>query len=424
MISTSFDRFVLSNGLRVVVAPDDTVPVVAVSLHYDVGSRSEPEGRSGFAHLFEHLMFGGSESVPQMEHARQVKATGGILNGVTTPDFTAYFDVVPAEALETALFLEADRMRAPLLDEAELHKQVGIVKQEILTRVLSQPYGRFPSRLTAVLYETFANTHDGWGDFESLEQATLNDCLSFFDTYYSPSNAVLTITGAVTAGRAERLVARHFDDVPARPVPPRPNFDEPALTAARREDVPTPLIPLAAAAVGYRMPDPTTQIDDYLALMVLGDVLTEGDGARLQQRLVHAGLAHHVDASPHNGPFFSRHPDTWRVSTYLAPSVTPEQLLDILDDELNQLAQRPPAVEEIAKSVTRWATAVYSQCDDPFQRVLGLGLFELLHGEAELLARMPQRLAALDPDSISAAAKALSPDSRAVYVLHPSGGPA
>lgn len=423
MISPLFDRFTLSNGLRVVVVPDDTTPMVAVSVHYDVGSRSEPEGRSGFAHLFEHLMFQGSESVPKGEHPRLVKATGGIVNGTTTPDFTVYFDVVPAEALETVLFLEADRMRAPLLGDAELRDQVNVVKEEIRSTVLSRPYGKFPSRLSSVLYETFPNTHDGWGDFESLEQDTLDDCAEFFDTYYSPGNAVLTITGAVTASRAEQLVRRHFDDIPARVVPPRPSFDEPVPATAQRSDVHDPLVPLMAMAVGYRLPDPTTHIDDYFDYLVLADVLTEGHGARLQQRLVHhEALAHIVAAGPLHGPFSARHPDTLSISTYVAPGVTAEQILDVLDEELHRLAQHPPAVEEITKSVMRWTTSVYAQCDDPAERAQGLGLFELLHGQAELLPRMPNRLAAVTPESVAAAGKALRPDSRAVLTLSQSGG--
>jgi predicted Zn-dependent peptidase len=424
-ISTPLSRFTLSNGLRVMVAPDDTTPLVAVSVHYDVGSRSEPEGRSGFAHLFEHMMFQGSESVPKGEHPRLVQTAGGFLNGTTNRDYTVYFDVVPREALETALFLEADRMRAPLLGEAELRNQVDVVKEEILNRRLGQPYGRFPVRLSSVLYDTFPNAHDGWGDFESLEKATLDECATFFDTYYSPSNAVLTITGAVTIGQAEELVLRYFDDVSPRHVPPRPNFDEPVPTAARRSDESDPRVPLLAVAAGYRMPDPSTQIDDYLAHLVLGDVLTAGHGGRLQQRLVHQeGLAIAVDATPLNGAFFARHPDTFSISAYAAPAVSTEQVLDVLDEELNRLVQHPPTTAEVTKSVMQWTTAVAAQCDDPAERAQGLGMFELLHGQAELLPRMPKRLAAVTPENVAESAKALRPDSRAVLTLSPSGGPA
>ena len=424
MKSTSFGRFTLSNGLRVVVAPDDTASVVAVSVHYDVGYRSEPEGRSGFAHLFEHMMFQGSESVPKGDHPRLVQTAGGVLNGTTDRDFTVYFDVVPREAMATVLFLEADRMRAPLLGEAELGNQVAVVKEEIRGTMLGNPYGRFPVRLSSVLYDTFPNAHDGWGDFESLEKATLDDCAAFFDTYYCPGNAVLTIAGEVTIGQAEELVVRYFDDVPARDVPARQSFDEPVPTSARRGDESDPRVPLLAVAAGYRLPDPS-QIDDYLAYLVLGDVLTAGHGGRLQQRLVHReGLAIGVDAAPLDGAFFARHPDTYSISAYAAPGVSAEQILEVLDEELSGLAQHPPTVEEVTKSVMQWTTAVAAQCDDPAERVRGLGMFELLHGQAELLPRMPTRLAALTPEHVSNAAKALRPDSRAVLTLCPAGGPA
>lgn len=423
MISNLFDKFTLDNGLRVVVAPEATTPLVAVSVHYDVGSRSEPEGRSGFAHLFEHMMFQGSESVPKDEHPRLVHAAGGVLNGTTNRDFTVYHEVVPREALETVLFMEADRMRAPLLGEAELRNQVAVVKDEILKTRLGQPYGRFPGRLSSVLYDTFPNIHDGWGDFESLENATVDDCAAFFDTYYSPSNAVLVITGAVTISQAEEHVLTYFNDVPPRYVPPRPSFDEPVPTSARRKDEADARVPLLAVAAGYRLPDPSTEINDYLAHLVLADVLTSGHGGRLQQRLVYQGLAVQVEATSLHGAFFSRHPDTFSISAVAAPGVSPEQILDAFDAELNGLAQQPPTVDEVTKSVMQWTTAVAAQCDDPVERAQGLGLFEQLHGQAELLPSMPQRLAAVTPDNVAAAAAAHRPDSRAVLTLSPSGGP-
>lgn len=422
MIQTSFDRFTLFNGLRVVVVPDDTTPMVSVSVHYDVGSRSEPEDRSGFAHLFEHLMFGGSESAPKHEHPRRVKATGGILNGTTTPDYTVYYNIVPAEALETVLFLEADRMRAPLLDETELRKQIAVVKEEVRGKVLSLPYGRFPLQLSSVLYQTFPNTHDGWGDFDSLTKATPDDCAAFFDTHYSPNNAVLTITGAVTTSRAVQIVLRHFDDIPSRVVPPRPDFDEPVPTSTRRRDEFDPRVPLMAVAVGHRLPHPTTQIDDYLAHLVLADVLCAGDSSRLRQRLVHDdALASTVAADPMHRPFVSRHPDTLGISVYAAPAVTVEQIVAVLDEELDRLARHPPAVEEIRTSIMRRTTSIYAQCNDPVGRAKQCGMFELLHGDAELLPRMPQRLAAVTPEIVAAAARTLRPDNRAVFTLIPSG---
>lgn len=422
MISSPCNKFTLANGLRVVVVPDHSFPVVAVSVHYNVGYRSEPEDRSGFAHLFEHVMFGGSENVPKLEHPRLVKATGGIFNGTTYPDFTRYFEVVPTTALDMVLFLEADRMRAPLLTEQELRAQAGVVKEEILTRVTGQPYGRFPAAITEVLYDSFPNSHDGYGDYESLEKASIEDCADFFDKYYGPGNAVLVVTGDVTVERAEGLVRRHFDDIPARSVPVRPSFDEPALTTPRRADRPDPLIQLGAAALGYRMPDPTSRIHEYLAYVVLADVLATGENSRLQQRLVHRDqLAPVVNALPLHQPFFAVHPDTFCIYAILAPSVTPEQIMVAVDEELDRLAQQPPSAMEISHSVMRWTNSVYTQWDDLGDRALGLGLFEVLHGDAQLLASMPARFGRLTPEDISEAAKALRSDTRAVLTLHPAG---
>src|SRR5256885_730717 len=277
-------RFTLPNGLRVVLAPDPTSPVIGVSVHYDVGFRSEPEGRTGFAHLFEHLMFQGSESLEKLAHFRHVQSSGGTFNGSTHPDYTDYFMVLPSAGLERALFLEADRMRAPKLTEENLRNQIDVVKEEIRLNVLNRPFGGFPwILLPPVLYRTFPNAHNGYGDFTDLEQASLEDCAAFFDTFYAPANAVLTVTGDVTAERGRELVEKHFSDVPARPAPARPSFAEPAPDGERRGEHSDPHAPLPALAVGYRVPDPIGEIDGYVAHLVLAGVLADGDGSRLKQ---------------------------------------------------------------------------------------------------------------------------------------------
>ncbi|HKQ42667.1 MAG TPA: pitrilysin family protein, partial [Pseudonocardia sp.] len=189
-------RATLANGLRVLVVPDPATPVVGVAVHVDVGFRSEPEGRTGFAHLFEHLMFQGSESLEKLAHFRHVQSSGGVFNGSTHQDYTDYFEVLPAAALERALFLEADRLRAPTLTEANLRNQIDVVKEEIRLNVLNRPYGGFPwLRLPPVMFRTFPNAHDGYGSFEDLESATLADAEEFFQRYYACGNAVLAVAG-------------------------------------------------------------------------------------------------------------------------------------------------------------------------------------------------------------------------------------
>ena len=244
-------RATLSNGLRVLLAPDPNTPVVGVAVHVDVGFRSEPEGRTGFAHLFEHLMFQGSESLEKLAHFRHVQGSGGVFNGSTHQDYTDYFEVLPAAALERALFLEADRLRAPKLTTENLRNQVDVVKEEIRLNVLNRPYGGFPwILLPPVLYDTFPNAHNGYGDFTELEQASLDDAAAFFDTYYAPGNAQVTVAGYLGADvdRVLALVEKHFGDIPARPTPSRPSFAEPPPGAERRAVSPDAHAPLPALA--------------------------------------------------------------------------------------------------------------------------------------------------------------------------------
>jgi zinc protease len=244
-------RATLPNGLRVLIAPDPTTPVVGVAVHVDVGFRSEPEGRTGFAHLFEHLMFQGSESLEKLAHFRHVQGSGGVFNGSTHQDYTDYFEVLPAAALERALFLEADRLRAPTLTLENLRNQVDVVKEEIRLNVLNKPYGGFPwISLPPVLYNTFPNAHNGYGDFSELEQASLDDAAAFFDTYYAPGNALVTVAGYLDPDDALALVEKHFGDIPARPTPARPSFAEPVPQTERRAAVPDAHAPMPALAVG------------------------------------------------------------------------------------------------------------------------------------------------------------------------------
>jgi predicted Zn-dependent peptidase len=281
------ERWTLPNGLRVVLTPDRSAPVVGVAVVYDVGIRSEPEGRTGFAHLFEHLMFQGSENLEKLAHFRHVQGSGGTFNGSTHIDYTDYYETLPANALERALFLEADRMRRPRLTAENLRNQVDVVKEEIRVNVLNRPYGGFPwLKLPPVMFDTFPNAHDGYGSFDDLESATVADAEEFFRRFYASGNAVLAIAGDVDVETATRLVEAHFSDVPARPAPHRADFAEPDLTAERREEYVDPLAPLPAIAAGWRVPDPINDLDGYLPFVVLAEVLTDGDASRLVERLV------------------------------------------------------------------------------------------------------------------------------------------
>src|SRR3954447_3643915 len=251
--SIALERFSLPNGLRVVVSPDRTSPVVAVAVYYDVGMRSEPEGRTGFAHLFEHLMFQGSASLAKTEHFTYVQGSGGTLNGSTHVDYTNYYEVLPSNAAELALFLEADRMRSVALTQENLENQVAVVQNEIRVNVHNRPYGGFPwLSMPPVIYDSFANSHDGYGSFVDLESATLEDAQSFFDRYYAPGNAVLTVVGDVTPEQVQTWVEQHYGDIPARATPKRPSFGEPVPSEERRGVAYDPIAPAPAVALAWR----------------------------------------------------------------------------------------------------------------------------------------------------------------------------
>ncbi|WP_188942897.1 M16 family metallopeptidase [Nakamurella endophytica] len=419
-------RLRLDNGLRVVLAPDSGSAVVGVAVHYDVGFRSEPEGRTGFAHLFEHLMFQGSESLPKLEHFRLVQSSGGVFNGSTHTDYTDYYEVLPSAALERGLFLEADRMRAPRITAENLANQVDVVSEEIRLNVLNRPYGGFPwIHLPPVLFHTFANAHNGYGDFVDLQAATVADCADFFERYYTPANAVLTVCGDLDVDRTSELVAAHFGDVPSRPAPDRPAFGEPWPDARREAEHVDPHAPLPALALGWRLPDPVADLPGYLASVVLGEILSDGESSRLQRTVVaESGLATEIWAGPGlmGGPLDARDPDVFVLGAVHTPDTAADTVIDAAAAEIADLAASGPDPDELHRAAARWNSSLFRENDGISARTLSLGALELLHGRAELLDEVPAMVAAVTADEVAAAARSLDPDRAALLRVVPGAG--
>jgi predicted Zn-dependent peptidase len=419
------DRLTLDNGLRVVLSPDPSSGVVGVSVHYDVGFRSEPQGRTGFAHLFEHLMFQGSESLPKLEHFRIVQASGGIFNGSTHTDYTDYFQVLPSEALERGLFLEADRMRAPKITAENLANQVDVVSEEIRLNVLNRPYGGFPwIDLPPVLFDSFANAHNGYGDFVDLQAATVADCADFFERYYTPANAVLTVCGGFDPDRARELVTAHFADVPYRPAPVRPSFAEPRPTSVRRAEHADPLAPAPALAVGWRLPDPVADLPGYLAHVLLGSVLSVGESSRLQSALVaERGLATEVWSGPGimGGPLDARDPDIFVLGAIHTAAVPADTVIEVANEIIGAMAADGPTEDEMLAAGARFTASLYRENDSIGARTRSLGCLELLHGRAELLSEIPTLVADIGPEQVAAAAAALDPKACAILTIAAAG---
>jgi predicted Zn-dependent peptidase len=407
-----------------VLAPDKAAPVVAVAVYYDVGIRSEPEGRTGFAHLFEHLMFQGSASLGKMEHIRYVMSSGGTLNGSTRLDYTNYYEALPSNALERALFLEADRMRSPRVTEENLANQIAVVKEEIRVNVLNQPYGGFPwLSLPPLLFDTFPNAHNGYGGFEDLESATVEDAADFFKRYYAPGNAVLSVGGDFDPDEALELIEKHFGDIPRRKTPPRPSFAEPEVTEERRGEVVDDNAPTPALALGWRVPDPA-DLDAYLPYVVLADLLTRGDASRLRQRLVHTDRLV-TDVSAHLGvmqdPFDVRDPTLLVVEAYHSADVSGDSVVAAVDDELARLAAGDLDADEVGRVQARQAASLLTRNDFILGRTLLMAGFEQQRNNPGLVGELPARLGAVTPEQVVEAAGHLQPDRRARLDLVPGG---
>jgi zinc protease len=417
------ERFTLGNGLRVVLSPDRSAPVVGVAVVYDVGIRSEPEGRTGFAHLFEHLMFQGSENLEKLAHFRHVQGAGGSFNGSTHLDYTDYFEVLPSGGLERALFLEADRMRGPRLTEENLRNQVDVVKEEIRVNVLNRPYGGFPwLKLPPVMFGTFANAHDGYGSFEDLESATVADAQGFFDRYYACGNAVLSVAGDFDVAVATAMIERHFSDVQARPAPDLPDFDEPDLTGERRESYTDRIAPLPAVAAGWRVPDPIGTFEDYLPYVVLAVVLTDGDASRLVERLVQRDRT----ATTMGGylgfmgdEYLVRNPTALLLQAHLPPGGDADKVLRTIDEELDRLAADGLKPGELDRTQARMATRALHGTDDVLGRAQPMAVLELQRGRPGLLNDLPKLISEVRPEQIAAAAATLRPERRASVEVLP-----
>ncbi|PZS32789.1 MAG: peptidase M16 [Pseudonocardiales bacterium] len=425
--SPTFDltHHTLDNGLRVVVAPDRSAPVVGVAVLYDVGIRSEPEGRTGFAHLFEHLMFQGSANLEKLEHFRYVQSSGGTFNGSTHFDYTDYFEALPSNALERGLFLEADRMRSPRITEENLANQLEVVKNEIRVNVMNRPYGGFPwIVLPGVLFDTFANSHNGYGGFEDLEGATVEDARDFFTKYYAPANAVLAVAGDLKVDETLELVEKHFGGIKKRRAPKRPSFAEPRLHAERRATHDDPHAPIPAVAIGYRVPDPVGDLDEHLAHVLLAEALSDGDASRLQQRLVQRDqLVTDIGAyiGEFGDPFDERDPTAFTITAHYPDAGSLEAILRAIDEELARVAGDGLEPGELDRVCTRLVSVLLRDLDAVLSRTLNFAKFELIYGRAELIAELPGRLAAVSEQAVRAAAAELRPDRRAVLELVAGG---
>src|SRR5256885_4725223 len=274
----------LKNGLRVITVEDHNAPVIAVDVSYNVGSRNERPGRTGFAHLFEHMMFKGSENVGTGEQYYLIFNNGGTMNGTTNEDRTTYFEALPSNQLDLALFIEADRMRSLVINKANLDNQRNAVQEERRLGVDNQPYGQSGEIQQGLIYDNFAYKHTVIGSMGDLNAASVEDVASFFKMYYAPNNAVLSVVGDFKTADAIKKIKEYFEKIPRQPDPPGVGMTEPAQTAERRATVEDALARLPQVDISFKAVPGNTA--DFYALQVLSAALQSGQSSRLYQALV------------------------------------------------------------------------------------------------------------------------------------------
>jgi zinc protease len=413
-----FSEHRLKNGLRVVICEDHAVPIVAACVTYDVGSMNERPGRTGFAHLFEHLMFRGSRNVASGLHGVLVHNVGGDINGTTGYDRTNFYEYLPSTQLELALFLEADRMASLTLNQKNLDAEIATVKEERRMRQDNQPYGATWDTVYEVAYKNFAYGHSGIGSMEDLSAATVEDAKDFFGTYYAPGNAVLTVVGDVQTKAALKLVQKYFEKIAAGPKPPAVDLSEPEQTAEQRRTIKDALAPLPQIDIAYHLP-PTLDPDNDAAT-ALASVFN--DSARAVESLVRQKkLAVEVGAFVSE----SRGPGLFHISCQVAPDQSPEETERAIYEEIEKLKEAPAEAWEIEMALNQARREYIYPLSEALRRAIALGEYAVYYQNPALInGRLGTLTRNITADNIQRIAKKfLTEQNRTVVVTIPEKAP-
>jgi predicted Zn-dependent peptidase len=317
-------------------------------------------------------------------------------------------------------------MRSIALTQENLDNQVAVVQNEIRVNVQNRPYGGYPwIKMPPILYDTFANSHDGYGSFVDLESATLEDAAQFFDRYYAPGNAVLTVVGDVDPVQVKAWVEQHYGDIEGRPTPARPDFGEPPISQERRGVAHDAIAPAPATTMAWRTPDPA-DLATFLPYVVLAEVLTDGDAARLQDRMLlrdRSVLSVGGYVGIMGDPLDARDPTPLMIDVHHPAETSAETVLETVDEEIARLAQDGLTDGELARTVARMTARYLREIDPALGRAQQLAVFEQQRDRAELVSELPALLEQVTADAVQAAAATLRPDNRAVLELRP-GSPA
>lgn len=414
---TSIEQFTLANGLRVVLNEDHSVPVVSVAVYYDVGSRNEKLGRTGFAHLFEHMMFQGSENVPKAAHFQYIFNAGGTMNGTTSTERTNYFETLPANHLPLALWLESDRMRSLKVTQENLDNQRHAVQEEKRLRYDNQPYVNAFLRINELIFKNPANAHSTIGSMEDLDAATIDDVREFFRIYYAPNNAVLTIAGDFERDEVRRLVELYFTDISSQPSPPPVDVSEPTEVAALQETFYDKLAPAPAFVLGWKIPARRTP--EFYALSLASELLFEGDSSRLYQKLVKGDES---VVSIQGGLDERRGPSALYIFALPKPGEDVATIRKQIFDEIRRLSTDGPTEPEMEKLRNSLCNDAVRGRQSTMYRAQRLSEYTLYDGDPNVFDAELDHYLSVTADQIKTVVnKYLNVDNRVVLDIVPEG---
>ena len=414
--TTPIEEYKLANGLRVVLSPDRAIPVVSIAVYYDVGSRNEREGRTGFAHLFEHMMFQGSENVPKAAHFQYIFNAGGTMNGTTSTERTNYFQTVPSNYLPLVFWLESDRMRSLKVTQENLDNQRNAVQEEKRLRYDNQPYVSAFLRMNELIFKNPANAHSTIGSMEDLDAATIDDVRDFFRIYYAPNNAVLTVVGDFEDAETRALVDKYFGNIPKQPAPPPVDVSEPEEVVIREETFHDRLAPAPAFVLGWKIPQRRTH--DFYALSLAGSLLFEGDSSRLYQKLVKGDES---VVSVEGGVDERRGPSALFIFVLPKPGEEVSKIREQIFDEIKRIATDGPTEAEMEKLRNSLCNDAVRGRQSSMYRAQRLAEFALYDSDPHLFdSELDQYLSITADDIKQAVARYMDVENRMVLDIVPA----
>jgi zinc protease len=417
--TVKFTEHKLKNGLRVILSEDHSAPTYSIAVTYNVGSRDERDGRTGFAHLFEHMMFQGSENVGKGEHFIIIENNGGGMNGTTNSDRTEYYETLPANQLDLGLFLEADRMKSLAITAGNLENQRETVKEERRQRYDNQPYGLTFDTLFETLYDNFAYKHSTIGSMDDLNAATLKDVSEFFKTYYAPNNAVLALVGDFKTSEVLPKIEKYFGAISSQPPPKPPDMSEPKQNGERRKQLDDPLAQVARLDIAFKVPPGNTP--DWYALYVLGEILATGQSSRLYQSLIREKQ---VAVQAQAGTFERRGPSLFLVDLFITPGKDPKEVEKLVYEELERVKNQGVTDAEIQKVRMAVKRAKVEQLQGTLNRARALGEYAVFYNDPNVINTGNDKLLSVTKDQIQKVARTyLIESNRTVLTTVPKPRP-